>query len=50
MPEKALIKYLDYNYNGGFQMSSDIFVVVLCVIVAAAGIWCWWFENHGEEK
>lgn len=28
----------------------DFFVGVLIVIVAAAGIWCWWFENKGEHK
>lgn len=29
-------------------MVENIVVVVLCVIAAAAGIWCWWYENHGE--
>ncbi len=31
-------------------MNSDIFVVLLCVVAGVAGIWCWWFETHGEEK
>lgn len=31
-------------------MYSDIFVAVLCVVAGIAGIWCWWFETHGEEK
>ena len=28
----------------------DFFVGVLIVIVAAAGIWCWWFENIGPKE
>ncbi len=31
-------------------MYQDIFVVVLCVIAATAGIWCWWMENHEDKK
>lgn len=26
-------------------MGQDIFVAVLCVIAAAAGVWCWWVDN-----
>ena len=28
----------------------DFFVGVMIVIVAAAGIWCWWFENKSDKK
>lgn len=28
----------------------DIFVGVLVVLVAAAGIWAWWIERNGREK
>ena len=27
----------------------DIVAIVLTVIALAAGIWCWWFENGGEN-
>ena len=29
-------------------MAMDIFVGVMCVIAAAAGIWVWWRE-HGSD-
>jgi len=28
----------------------DFFVGVMIVIVAAAGIWCWWFENKSDSE
>ena len=28
----------------------DIFVGILCVIAAAAGVWCWWYENGDDSK
>lgn len=28
-------------------MIQDIFVGILCVIAAAAGVWCWWVDNGG---
>ena len=31
------------------MLMQDIFVGVLCVIAALAGIWCWWYEN-GESS
>ncbi len=26
-------------------MGQDIFVGVLCVVAALAGVWCWWVDN-----
>lgn len=31
-------------------MDQNIVVIALGVIVAAAGIWVWWYENRGPEK
>ncbi len=28
----------------------DIFVGVLVVLVAAAGVWAWWIERNGRKK
>lgn len=30
------------------RMVENIVVAVLCVIAVAAGVWCWWYENHAE--
>ena len=33
-------------------MAQNIVAIVLLIIVAGAGIWCWWIENgkdSGEE-
>ncbi len=30
-------------------MGQDIFVAVLCVIAAAAGVWCWWVDNGSSR-
>jgi len=30
------------------RMVENIVVVILCIIAVAAGIWCWWYENHAE--
>ncbi|MGN0279088.1 MAG: hypothetical protein ACI4C4_07010 [Lachnospiraceae bacterium] len=31
-------------------MVENIFVAFLCVVVAVAGIWCWWYETGGTQK
>lgn len=29
-------------------MAMDIFVGVMCVMAAVAGVWVWWMENGGR--
>lgn len=31
-------------------MLNDIIVGIMIAIALAAGVWCWWVENHGENK
>lgn len=31
-------------------MLQDIFVGVMCVVVAAVAVWGWWIENGPESK
>lgn len=31
-------------------MAQDIFVVIMCIGVAAVGIWCWWFDNSKASR
>lgn len=29
-------------------MGQNIFAGILCVIVLAAAVWCWWIDNGGS--
>ena len=31
-------------------MSRDILVIAMAGIAVLAGIWCWWYENHGPKN
>jgi len=31
-------------------MAMDIFVGIMCVIAAGAGVWVWWMENGGRSE
>ena len=31
-------------------MALDIFVAVMIVFAAVAGVWCWWVDNGGSLK
>ena len=37
-------------HDGRRIMIQDIFVGILCVIMVAAGVWCWWVDNGGTFK
>ncbi len=31
-------------------MNMDIFVGIMCVLFAVAGIWVWWLERSGSDN